>query len=238
MWYIVYYLLGIILLPGIIYSLIVQNKVNKAFKTYSKVNSSKGITTKEACETILRHAGVSGVKIQPIAGNLTDNYNTANKTLSLSEGVYNSTSIAALGVAAHEVGHAIQDAQGYGFLRLRKGLAVLSNVMSSMLWPLIIIGLVLSALAYTDIGSYFVIGGCIFFGLSVLVSLVTLPVEFDASKRALNALVSSNRLDSTEVKGAKIVLNAAAQTYVAGLVVSILGFLRFILSILIMRNQE
>lgn len=238
MWIITYYLLGIILIPGIIYSLIVQNKVNRAFNTYSKVHSSKGITTRECCETILRHAGVSGVKIQPIAGNLTDNYNTANKTLSLSESVYNSTSIAALGVAAHEVGHAIQDAEGYGFLRLRKGLAILSNICSSMLWPLIIIGIILSCLAYTAIGSYFVIGGCIFFGLSVLVSLVTLPVEFDASKRALNALVSSNILDSSEVKGAKVVLNAAAQTYVAGLVVSILGFLRFLLSIVIANNQD
>ena len=238
MWMLVYYLLGIVLLSGIIYSVIVQNKVNKAFKTYSKVFSSKGITTREACETILRHEGISDVKIQHISGNLTDNYNTANKTLSLSDEVYNSTSIAALGVAAHEAGHAIQDAQGYGFLRLRKGLAVLSNIMSSMLWPLIIIGLVLSALAYTSIGSYFVIGGCVFFGLSVLVSLVTLPVEFDASKRALNALVSSNILDNTEVKGAKVVLNAAAQTYVAGLVVSILGFLRFVLSIFIANNSD
>ena len=107
-----------------------------------------------------------------------------------------------------------------------------------MLWPLIIIGIILSCLAYTAVGSYFVIGGCIFFGLSVLVSLVTLPVEFDASKRALNALVSSNILDSSEVKGAKVVLNAAAQTYVAGLVVSILGFLRFLLSIVIANNQD
>lgn len=238
MWYIVYYLLGIILLPGIIYSLVVQSKVNSTFEKFAKVASSKGITAQQAAETILRHAGVDGVKIQHINGNLSDNYNTSNKTLSLSDSTYNSTSIAALGVAAHEVGHAIQHAEGYGFLKMRKVVGTLSNICSNLLMPLIIVGIILSCLAYTDIGSYFVIGGCVFFGLSVLFSLVTLPVEFDASKRAMKALEDSHILYTTELDGAKQVLNAAAKTYVAALVVSILGFLRFILSVIITRESN
>lgn len=237
MWYIVYYLLGIILLPGIIYAIIVQSKVQTAFNTYKKVYSSKGITARQACRNILQSAGINNVEITKISGSLTDNYNPKTKTLSLSESVYDSTSISALGVAAHEAGHAIQDATGYAFLKIRSGLVVFSNICSTLLWPLIIIGIIFSALAYTALGSVFMIAGCAVFGVAVLVSLVTLPVEFDASKRALSALVESGSLDSTEIKGAQVVLNAAAQTYVAALLVSILAFIRFLASILIFRNE-
>ena len=237
MWYITYYLLGIILLPGIIYAIIVQTQVQTAFNTYKKVYSSSGLTAREACRNILQSAGINNVEITKIQGSLTDNYNPKTKTLSLSESVYDSTSISALGVAAHEAGHAIQDATGYAFLKVRSGLVVFSNICSTLLWPLMIIGIIFSALAYTSFGSGFIIGGCVVFGVAVLVSLVTLPVEFDASKRALAALVSSGSLDSTEVKGAKAVLNAAAKTYVAGLLVSILAFIRFLASILIFRSE-
>ena len=237
MWFITYYLLGLILIPGLIYAIVTQNKVQSTFKTYSKVNASSGLTAHEACKRILNQAGIFDVEIKRVSGNLTDHYNPQDKTLALSDSVYNSTSIAALGVAAHEAGHAIQHAQGYAYLKLRNGIARVSNIMSNLLLPLVIIGLILSALAYTQIGNAFVIGGCVFFGMSVLFSLVTLPVEFNASKRALANLTSSCTLDTTEVKGAKAVLNAAAQTYVAALVVSVLSFLRFILAFLITRNE-
>lgn len=237
MWLITYYLLGIIILPGIIYAIVAQNKVQRTFKTYSKVVASNGMTAKDACQRILQQAGITDVSIQHISGDLTDNYNPTNKTLNLSDSVYNSSSIAAIGVAAHEAGHAIQHAQGYKMMRVRTGLIRISNFCSNMLLPLIIIGVILSALAYTQMGNIFIIIGCVTFGLSVLVSLVTLPVEFDASKRALACLTSSCTLDGTEVKGAKAVLGAAAQTYVASLVVSVLSFLRFILAFLITRNE-
>lgn len=236
--YLMYYLMGLILLPGIIYSCIVQSKVKSAFNTYSKVQSSKGLTARDACERILRQAGITDVKIQQIAGELTDNYNTKNKTLSLSESVYNSTSISALGVAAHEAGHAIQHATGYAPLKIRHAVGTLSNICSKMLLPLLLVGIIFSAMSYFTWGNIFLWGGVGFFGLSVIFSLVTLPVEFDASKRALANLVDSGALDTTEVRGAKVVLNAAAQTYVAALVVSVLSLLRFVLAVLITRNND
>lgn len=230
-WYITYIILGVILLPGLIYAGVVQARVQTAFKTYARVHASTGITAEMACKRVLQQAGVYDVQIRKIAGELTDNYNPTNKTLSLSQSVYGSSSISALGVACHEAGHAIQHAEGYKYLRLRSGLATLSAIGNKLLLPLIIVGLVLMVLSYTSFGGIFVIGGCVIFGFSVIFSLVTLPVEFNASKRALAALQSACVLDGTEVKGAKVVLDAAAKTYVAGLIVSVLGFLRFILSI-------
>ncbi|MDD4815990.1 MAG: zinc metallopeptidase [Clostridia bacterium] len=236
MFYLTYYIMGILVLPGLIYAIIVQAKVHNAFNTYKTVHSSKGYTAKDACKIILTRAGITDVEIKAISGNLTDNYNPKTKTLSLSESVYNSTSISALGVAAHEAGHAIQHADGYAFLKIRSSLVVVSNICSTLLWPLIIIGMIFSFGAYTSLGDVFLWAGVIFFGVSVVLSLVTLPVEFNASSRALTCLVDSGALDTTEVKGAKVVLNAAAQTYVASLVVSILYFIRFIASILIYRE--
>lgn len=235
--YFMYILMGIILLPGLIYASVVSAKVNSAFKTYSSVCSSKGITAKQACEMILRNAGVNDVKIVEINGHLTDNYNTANKTLSLSQSVYNSTSISALGVAAHEAGHAIQHAEGYAPLKMRHAIGTLSNFCSSLLWPLLIIGIVLSCLSMFEWGDIFLWGGVGFFGLAVIFSLITLPVETNASKRALTCLVNSGALDQTEVRGAKVVLDAAAKTYVAALVVSILNLIRFVLAVLLTRDR-
>ena len=230
--------MGIIVLPGIIYASIVSAKVNSTFKTYSDVQSIKGLTAKQACEMILRNAGITDVKVVQTPGHLTDNYNTANKTLSLSESVYNSTSISALGVAAHEAGHAIQHAEGYGFLKLRHVVGKVSNLFSGLLWPLIIIGVVLSAFSMFEWGEIFMWGGVAFFGIAVIFSLVTLPVETNASKRALNNLVESGALYETEIPGAEKVLNAAAKTYVAALVVSILNLLRFVLAILATRDNN
>lgn len=237
MFYLTYYLMGLILIPGIIYSIIVSSKVQSTFKTFSTVASKKGITAKEASRIILQNAGITDVEIKPTSGNLTDNYNPSNKTLNLSEPVYNSTSISALGVAAHEAGHAIQHAEGYAYLKVRSFLVVLNNIASSLLWPMVIIGIILSALAYTAVGNVFLWIGVGTFALSMIVSLVTLPVEFNASKRALTCLVNNGILDQTEVKASKLVLDAAAKTYVAGLVVSILALLRFVLAILVTRDE-
>jgi len=239
MFYFTYLLMGIILLPGIICAVIVQSRVTNAFKTYSKVPSIKGITAQDACKMLLQNAGITDVEIIRIKGSLTDHYNPKTKTLGLSEGVYNSTSISALGIAAHEAGHAIQHAENYAPLKARKVFGTLSNICSNMLWPLIIIGIVVSAFSSsgTAFGDIFLWGGVVFFGISVIFSLATLPVEFNASKRALANLTDGGILDTTEVKGAKVVLNAAAQTYVAALVVSILSFLRFVLAIVVSRDN-
>jgi len=237
MFYLTYYLMGIILIPGIIYAIIVQTKVNNAFTTYSKIQSIKGITAQDACKKILQNAGITDVEVVKTSGHLTDNYNPKTKVLSLSESVYNSTSISALGVAAHEAGHAVQHAENYAPLKMRNVLATLSTITSRLLWPLIIIGIILSAFSYLQLGEIFLWGGVIFFAISVIFSLITLPVEFNASKRAMSSLITTGVLDDTEVKGAQVVLNAAAKTYVAALIVSILSFLRFVLAVFISRND-
>lgn len=235
---IVYYLLGILLVPGIIYASIVQAKVNSTFQKYAVVANSKNLTAKEVCQKILQWAGITDVEIQHISGDLTDNYDPKTKKLSLSDKVYNSTSISALGVAAHEAGHAIQDAENYFFIKIRHGLIVFNNICSKLLWPMVIVGLILSAFTYTSIGSIFIVIGLIFFGMTFLISLTTLPVEFNASKRALSCLVETGTLDQTEVKGAKAVLSAAAQTYVASLIIAILSMLRFLLAIFITKENN
>ena len=232
-----YYILGIILLPGIIYASIVQNQVNSAFETYKNLHSARGITAKEACETVLSSAGIKNVQVKAIKGHLTDNYNPTNKTVNLSESVLNSTSISALGVALHEVGHAIQHAEGYKPLKIRNALITVNNFLSSMMWPLIIAGIILSALSYFSTGNIFLIVGASVYLLSFFISLITYPVEKNASKRALNLLVSNNILDANEVKGAEVVLTAASKTYLASIIVSILSFLRFFLAFFVLNRD-
>ena len=233
----IYYLLGIIVLPGILYASYVQTGVMKAFNTYKKINSVKGITAKEACEKILNSAGVNGVSIKAIDGVLTDNYDPKNKTVNLSKDVYNSTSLSSLGVASHEVGHAIQHYEKYKPLRLRNFLITVNNICSQFFWILIIIGFALSAVAYFYYGEIFLYVGMAFYGVSLLISIVTYPVEKNASKRALDLLVQNDILDKTEVKGAEVVLKAAAQTYFAGIIVSALYFLRFVIAMLLIRRD-
>lgn len=232
-----YYILGIIILPGIIYASIVQGKVNKAFNTYKTVKSINGITTGEACKKILQSAGITDVKIVSTKGHLTDHYNPSNKTVNLSESVYNSTSISALGVAAHEVGHAIQHAKGYKPLKFRNFMIAINNICSNLFWVVLIVGIFLSAFAWFYYGLIFLYSGIALYSVSLIISIITYPVEKDASKRALDALVQNNILDSTEVKGAEVVLKAAAQTYLAGIVVSVLYLLRFVLALLLTRSD-
>lgn len=224
-----YYLMGIIVLPGIILAIWAQAKVSSTYSKYGKVLGASGLTGAEVVQRMLNAKGISDVSITQINGTLTDNYNPTKKIISLSRDVYTGTTIADLGVAAHECGHAIQHAEKYGLFRFRNVVAVASNISSKLLWPIIVFGLILGFAVESPYGKFVLYAGVILFGLSFIFSLITLPVELNASKRALKALVDIGALDEMEVVGAKQVLKAAALTYVAAVLVSLLELLRFIL---------
>ena len=197
-------------------------RVKSTFSIYSRVRSASGLTGAEAARRILHMAGITDVTVVPISGSLTDHYDPRNKQLALSQDVYDRTSVAAIGVAAHECGHAIQDAQNYVPLNLRSAIVPVANIGSTLSWPLFLAGLILSIRPL-------LILGILLFSFAVLFQLVTLPVEFNASARALKMLGSSGMLGTDEVKSAKKVLTAAALTYVAALASSILQLLRLII---------
>lgn len=224
-----YYLMGIILLPGIIFAIYAQAKVSSTYSKYSKVLGSRGLSGADVVSMMLKEKGISDVSVSQISGTLTDNYNSRTKVISLSRDVYTGTTIADLGVAAHECGHAIQHAEKHGFFMFRNIVAMATNISSKLLWPIVALGLILGFAVNSPAGKIILISGVVVFGLSFLFSLITLPVELNASKRALTSLVSTGALDDMEVIGAKQVLNAAALTYVAALVVSLLELLRFVL---------
>ena len=232
--YLEYYLLGIILLPGIIFALVAQTKVNNAFQKYSKVLSSKQLTAKDCAEMLLKNAGIDDVVVTRTSGKLTDHFDPKNNVVALSDSVYDSTSIASIGVAAHEVGHAIQNDRSYFPLILRSIFIKTSNIASKLLWPLVIIGLIFNFI-YIDgiIGLIFMIGGLAFYVIALLLNLITLPVEYNASRRALQILKENNILDEEELFGVKKVLNSAALTYVASTLIAFLELIRF--AILIFR---
>lgn len=241
LFYFIYYGSMIILIPGIIFSLVAQLFVNGAYKKYSKVFSSSNRTADEVSRNLLRRYGCNGVTVAPIRGNLTDNYNPSTGVVSLSEGVFGSSSVAAIGVAAHECGHACQDADGSFHLKLRKILVPVTNIGSRLAVPVAVIGLVLELIiggSGYNIGSYVLAFGVLLYSLTTVFALVTLPVEIDASKRALRMLSEQNVLEKSEMKGAKRVLSAAAMTYVASLVVSFLYLLRFLLIIASFRKSD
>lgn len=228
--YFYYYMLGIILLPAIILSIYAQFKVQSTYNKYKQVASQKNLTGKEVAEMILSSAGISDVQITQVSGTLTDHYDSKNKVLALSKPNYNSNSIASLGVTAHECGHAIQDASGYFPLKLRHIIIKTYNFTSRLLLPLILIGFLFDFLLFIPgVADVFLIIGSVVFGLSLVLSLITLPVEFNASKRALEILEQSTILTEDETKMAKKVLSSAALTYVAEFIYSLLNFLRFIL---------
>ena len=224
-----YYLMGIILLPGIIFGIYAQNKVNKTFNTYSNITNEGGRTASEVAKIMLNAAGCNDIKIAKISGELTDNYNHSKKTVSLSNSVYDSTSVSAIGVAAHEVGHVLQYKTNYTPIKLRKFAIVASNISSNLLWPLVIIGLIFNFALASVAGDIILWSGVIVFSLAVLVNLVTLPVEYNASRRATTILKESGLLTEQESEQAGKVLNSAALTYVASLIISILNLLRFLL---------
>jgi Zn-dependent membrane protease YugP len=199
-----------------------QARVSSTFRKYSQVKSQKGQSAADVARNILDKNGLHDVPVERIQGNLTDHYDPRHHVLRLSEPVYNSSSVAAIGVAAHEVGHAVQHQTGYVPLKIRSAMVPVVNFASYASWILIIVGILFGALGLAQIG-------VIVFGLAVVFQLVTLPVEFNASKRALVSLSDGGFLYQEEVNQAKKVLSAAALTYVAALLVSLLQFLRLLL---------
>ncbi len=214
-----------LVLLGVVICLIASARVNLTFKKYAKVNSASGLTGAQAAERMLRMSGIYDVTIQRVSGNLTDHYDPRNKTLNLSESVYGSRSVAAVGVAAHECGHAIQHNVGYVPLKVRSAIVPAVNIGSTLAWPLILIGLLFNS----STGSLLITIGLWAFSLAVLFQLVTLPVEFNASGRAVRFLDETGMLSHDELRYTKRVLKAAALTYVAGAVAAILQLLRLIL---------
>ncbi len=207
---------------GFIITLLAEINVKSTFKRYSKVMNSRGLTGADAASMILSNAGITDVQIAPVGGNLTDHYSPREKVLRLSETVFGSTSVAAVGIAAHECGHAIQHKEGYSPLRLRTASGILANVGSWFSWPLIVIGLGFGFLGLAQ-------AGVILFSFVVLFQLVTLPVEFDASRRAVLIMETSGLLSTEELSASKKVLTAAALTYLAALLSTILQLLRLIM---------
>lgn len=210
---------------GAVICLIASARVKSTFAKYSKVRSMSGMTGAQAAERILHTAGIYDVVIQHISGNLTDHYDPRNKTLSLSDSVYGSASVAAVGVAAHECGHAIQHHKAYAPLAIRSAIVPIANLGSTLAWPLILIGLIFSS----GTNNILVTAGIVCFSFAVLFQLVTLPVEFNASGRAVRMLENSGILGSEEIRGTQKVLSAAALTYVASAAASILQLLRLVI---------
>ena len=213
----------ILIIIAAIISLIAQWRVNSAFSKYSRVASMSGMTGAQAARMILQSNGINDVSVQRISGKLTDHYNPSTKVLNLSESVYGSTSVAAIGVAAHECGHAIQHARGYFPLSLRTALVPVANIGSQLSWVFIIVGAILS------FNQTLITIGIIMFSAAVLFQLVTLAVEFNASARALEQLESNGILYRDEVSQTRKVLSAAALTYVAAAATAILQLLRLII---------
>lgn len=211
----------IFVVPAIILSVIAQVMVTNAFNTYSRKLSRRAVTGREAAQLILSEAGIYDVSLRPISGDLTDHYDPRSCVIALSQNVYNSTSIAAIGVAAHEAGHAVQHHTGYAPLKLRNAVIPVTKWASTLALPLIIIGFILALTPLIWVG-------IIFFAGAVVFQIITLPVEFNASRRAIKCLEREGILQDDELLGAKKVLRAAALTYVAAMLVSLMQMLRFI----------
>lgn len=216
----------ILIVIGMVICLVAQAHVNSTFKKYSRVQSNSGLTGAQAAKRILESQGIYDVTIQHIAGELTDNYNPRSKVLSLSSSTYNSTSVAAIGVAAHECGHAIQHDRGYAPIAVRNALVPFANWGSRLSWILIIVGIIFYG---QGTGQTMIDIGIFAFALAVLFQLVTLPVEFNASGRAIKVLESTGIFGTSELKCTKKVLGAAAMTYVAAAASSILQLLRLVI---------
>ena len=216
----------VLVLPCIILSMWASANVNSTFKKYSGQLSSRRITGAEAAQRVLMANGVQGVKIQRISGNLTDHYDPRTNVIRLSDNVYDNTSTSAIGVACHEAGHAVQYAQSYAPIKLRAAVIPVTNLGSKLAMPLILIGLLLSYLG--NFSYILVYAGIACFGLSLVFQLVTLPVEFNASRRALAAISSGNLLTEEEQKGARKTLTAAALTYVAATATALAQLLRLL----------
>lgn len=217
----------IVMIPGLLFTLWAQYKVKSTFNQYSTVSAPWGMTGAAVARRILDSNGLRHIPVEMVAGHLSDHYDPRSKVLRLSESVYHSNSVAAVGVAAHEAGHALQDARGYVPLRFRIALVPVCNIGSNLAMPLFFIGLLFGFGTY--FGDWLALAGIAAFSLSVLFQLVTLPVEFNASRRAMRCLAGSGTMSDEQLKGSRRVLSAAAMTYVAALAVGILSLLRLLL---------
>ncbi len=216
-----YYSYLAFMLPGLILALYAQYKVKHSFSKYSKIANARGLTGADAARAVLEQNGVSGVKIERVSGNLTDHYDPRTNVIRLSDTVYGSCSVAAVGVAAHEAGHAVQYAKSYGPIKLRSAIVPACNIGSQIGIPLAILGAVLdfAGLVYLGIA---------LFGLAVFFQIVTLPVEFNASRRAMQAIRNTALLSDNEADGARKVLTAAAMTYVAAMIQAVMTLLYYL----------
>ena len=215
----------IMVLIGVVICMLASANINRTFQKYSRIRSHSGMTGREAAERLLHANGIYDVTVQHVAGNLTDHYDPRYKTLNLSDSTYASTSVAAIGVAAHECGHAVQHANGYAPLKIRGSLVPVANFGSTLAWPLILIGFLIQGNASVLLINL----GILLFSAAVLFQIVTLPVEFNASSRALKSLETNGILYTEEVADTRKVLRAAALTYVASAASAILQLLRLIL---------
>ena len=211
----------LLMIPALLLAFYAQMKVKSTFAKYSEVYATKGVDSSAVSRALLDRNGLQSVRIEQVAGNLTDHYDPRTKVLRLSDSVSGNKSIAAIGVAAHEVGHAIQDKEGYAPLRFRNALVPVANIGSMAAWPLFFFGLIMSMEPLLNIGILLFVGVVLFY-------LITLPVEFDASARALKLLSSTGTLTAQEVGGAKSVLSAAALTYIAATLTAIAQLLRLL----------
>ncbi|MCH5165975.1 MAG: zinc metallopeptidase [Clostridiales bacterium] len=235
--YLLYGITMCLFLPFLLFSVIASIRVNTVFGKYNSVPSSSGISAQGYVRKFLDSEGLTNIKFAAVRGSLTDNFNPTNNTISLSDTVRGSSAIGAIGVACHEAGHAVQHARGYFFSSARLKLVPVVNVVSSMMWPIFIIGYILGfASPYTNIGRMLLTAGLVVMGFSLLFSLVTLPTEFDASRRAYKYLKTCMLPD--EAAGVKKVLHAAAMTYVASFMVTALQFLRILALLLIGRERN
>ena len=212
----------ILILIGAVISMIASAKVKTTYAKYGNVGSHSRMTAMQAARKILDNAGLRHIRIEKVAGDLTDHYSPNELVLRLSDTTINSTSIAAIGVAAHECGHAIQHAKKYVPLNVRNVIVPVANIGSKLSWPMILIGLLFGVTGFLDLG-------IVFFSFSLIFQVITLPVEFNASSRALKILSESGMLYDEELRGAKKVLSAAAMTYVAAAIASLLSLLRLII---------
>lgn len=215
-----YYL--ILVVPALIFSIAMQVKVNRAYSSFSKVRNSKGLTGEQAAIRVLNHYGINDVRIERVGGKLTDHYDPKERVIRLSEGVYGNDSVTAVGIACHEAGHAAQHAEKYAPIRVRNAILPVCNIGSQIGLPLAILGYFLGFEPLISIG-------LLLYALIALFQIITLPVEFNASRRAVKVMSSDGMLYDDELYGAKKVLTAAALTYVAALVATLANLLRFIL---------
>lgn len=217
----------VLVLPCVLLSLWASSSVNSTFQKYAKQFNRRGITGAQAAQRVLSANGVSGVRIEQVSGNLTDHYDPRSNVIRLSDSVYASTSTAAIGVACHEAGHAVQYAQSYGPIKLRAAIIPVTNIGSKLAMPLILLGLLLAA--FENFSYTLVYLGIACFGLSLVFQLITLPVEFNASRRAMRAIEEYDILTDEEQQGARRTLRAAAMTYVAATAVALAQLLRLLL---------